>query len=113
MSGKLKKKMLFTPGPLNTSDITKKSTLIDLGSRDKDFIRINKSLFNNILKLGNVDKGYVCLPIQGSGTFGLEATFSTLLTNNSKVLILTNGIYGNRLITICKKNKKKLFSFKI
>ena len=106
MSEKLKKKLLFTPGPLNTSDLTKKSTLIDLGSRDKDFIRINKSLFNNILKLGNANKGYVCLPIQGSGTFGLEATFSTLLTNNSKVLILTNGIYGNRLITICKKIKK-------
>ena len=43
MSKKLKKKLLFTPGPLNTSDLTKKSTLIDLGSRDKDFIRINKS----------------------------------------------------------------------
>ena len=66
MAEKLKKKLLFTPGPLNTSNITKKSTLIDLGSRDKDFIRINKSLFDNILKLGNANKGYVCLPIQGS-----------------------------------------------
>ena len=112
MSEKLKKKLLFTPGPLNTSNITKKSTLIDLGSRDKDFIRINKSLFDNILKLGNANKGYVCLPIQGSGTFGLEATFSTLLTNKSKVLILTNGIYANRLITICKKIKKNYLVLK-
>ena len=60
MPKKLKKKLLFTPGPLNTSDLTKKSTLIDLGSRDKDFIRINKLLFKNILSLGNVNKGYIC-----------------------------------------------------
>ena len=112
MSKKFKKKLLFTPGPLNTSDITKKSTLIDLGSRDIDFIRINKLLFSNILKLSYANKGYVCLPIQGSGTFGLEATFSTLLTNKSKVLILTNGIYANRLITICKKIKKNYLVLK-
>ena len=112
MSKKLKKKLLFTPGPLNTSDLTKKSTLIDLGSRDKDFVRINKSLFKDILKLCNANKGYVCLTIQGSGTFGLEATFSTLLTNKSKVLILTNGIYANRIITICKKIKKNYIVLK-
>ena len=88
MSKKLKKKLLFTPGPLNTSGITKKATFIDLGSRDTDFIRINKSLFLNILKLGYATKGYICLPIQGSGTFSLEATFETLLSNKSKVLIV-------------------------
>ena len=49
MSKRFKKKLLFTPGPLNTSDLTKKTTFIDLGSRDIDFIRINKSLFSNIL----------------------------------------------------------------
>ena len=42
---KNKKKKLFTPGPLTTSDVTKKSMLVDLGSRDVDFLRINKLLF--------------------------------------------------------------------
>ena len=80
MSKKYKQKLLFTPGPLNTSDITKKSVLIDFGSRDKDFIRINKSLFLDILKLGYVNnKSHICIPIQGSGTFCLEATLATLL----------------------------------
>ena len=107
MSKKFKQKLLFTPGPLNTSDITKKSFHIDLGSRDKDFIRINKSLFLDILKLGYVNnKSHICIPIQGSGTFCLEATLATLLKKKSKVLILTNGLYGKRLITICKKIKK-------
>ena len=112
MSKKFKKKLLFTPGPLNTSNITKKSTLIDLGSRDIDFIRINKRLLSDILKMGNANKGYVCLPIQGSGTFCLEATFETLLNYKSKVLILSNGVYGNRLINICKKIGKKFIPLK-
>ena len=112
MSKKFKKKLLFTPGPLNTSDITKKNTLIDLGSRDDDFIRINKRLMSQLLKLGNASKGYVCLPIQGSGTFGLEATFSTLLNYKSKILILSNGVYGNRIINICKKIGKKFIPLK-
>ena len=112
MSEKLKKKLLFTPGPLNTSDLTKKSTIIDLGSRDKDFIRINKLLFKKILSLGNANKGYVCLPIQGSGTFGLEATFETLLSKKSKILILTNGTYGNRIVNICQKIGKNFIVLK-
>ena len=112
MLKKIKKKLLFTPGPLNTSELTKKSTLIDLGSRDKDFIKINESLFSYILRLGHAGKGYICLPIQGSGTFCLEATLSTLLSNKSKILILTNGAYGNRIINICKKIKKKYVALK-
>ena len=112
MLKKIKKKLLFTPGPLNTSELTKKSMLIDLGSRDKDFIEINESLFSNILKLGHVVKGYICLPIQGSGTFCLEATLSTLLSSKSRILILTNGTYGNRIINICKKIKKNFLALK-
>ena len=107
MSKKFKKKLLFTPGPLNTSDTTKQSVLSDWGSRDVDFIRINKTLMSNILRLGNANNKYVCLPIQGSGTFGLEATLSTLLNYKSKILILSNGVYGNRIIDICKRIGKK------
>ena len=112
MSKKLKKKLLFTPGPLNTSNITKKSTLYDFGSRDNEFIRINKLLFSNILKLAYAKNDYLCIPLQGSGTFCLEATFSTLLKKKSKVLILTNGAYGNRLVNICKKIKKNFLTLK-
>ena len=107
MVKQIKKKLLFTPGPLTTSDFTKKSMLIDLGSRDREFIRINKLLFFDILKLTHIKSGYVCLPIQGSGTFGLEATLSTLLNYKSKILILSNGVYGNRIIDICKRIGKK------
>ena len=109
----IKNKILFTPGPLNTSIKTKKKMLTDLGSRDIDFLKINKKLFKELLKIGNANN-YVCVPIQGSGTFGLESTFSTLLNDKSNTLILTNGVYGNRIIKILKKIKKrkKVLKFK-
>ena len=108
---KNKKKKLFTPGPLTTSDVTKKSMLVDLGSRDVDFLRINKLLFSEIIKIGHAS-GYACVPMQGSGTFSLESIFSSLINNKSKVLIVTNGTYGDRLIKICKKIKKKYLILK-
>ncbi len=108
-----KNKILFTPGPLNTSIKTKKKMLVDLGSRDIDFLKINKKLFKELLKISNANN-YACVPIQGSGTFGLESTFSTLLNDKSNTLVLTNGVYGDRIIKILKKIKKrkKILKFK-
>jgi len=111
MFHKFKKKTLFTPGPLSTSYKTKKSTLIDLGSRDVEFIKINKLLSAELLKIGKA-KDYLCIPLQGSGTFGLESILSTLLNKKSNILIISNGIYGDRLVKICRKIKKKFHLIK-
>jgi 2-aminoethylphosphonate-pyruvate transaminase len=42
------------------------------------------------------------VPIQGSGTFAVEATIATLLPRHGKLLVLINGAYGQRMAAICK-----------
>ena len=113
MIKKFKQKWLFTPGPLVTSRKTKDAMLVDLGSRESDFIKVNQLVCNNIIKIIGI-KDYVCVPIQGSGTFGIEAALSTVLSKKSKILILSNGAYGRRISNICKKISKKfvLLTFK-
>ena len=37
---------------------------------------------------------HVCVPVQGSGTFAVEATIGTLLPRDGKLLVLINGAYG-------------------
>lgn len=106
MINKFKQKWLFTPGPLTTSKKTKEAMLVDVGSRDNDFIKENQLVCNNIIRIIGV-KNYICVPIQGSGTFGIESALSSILTNKSKILILSNGEYGRRIIRICKKISKK------
>jgi 2-aminoethylphosphonate-pyruvate transaminase len=44
---------------------------------------------------------YVCVPMQGSGTFSVEAAIGTLVPASGKALILINGAYGKRMAKIC------------
>ena len=113
MSNKIKQKWLFTPGPLSTSKKTKEAMLVDLGSREKDFIKLNQLVCKNLIKIASA-KNYICVPMQGSGTFGIEAALLSVLKKNSKILIISNGEYGRRIANICKKISKKyyLLSFK-
>ncbi len=98
-----KDKLLFTPGPLLTSPTVKQAMLRDLGSRDVAFINVIKEVRSGVLKLAGVDpKQFTMVPVQGSGTFGVEATLSTAVPRNGSVLIVANGAYGQRMEKICK-----------
>ena len=88
---------LLTPGPLTTSLKTKQAMLHDWGSRDASFIETNCRVRNEILAIVDAEKTHVCVPMQGSGTFAVEATIATLLPRDGKALILVNGSYGQRM----------------
>lgn len=94
---------LLTPGPLTTSMSVKTSMLRDLGSRDDEFIAINRRMRQRLLQIAKAEDTYVCVPLQGSGTFAVEAMLGTFLGQGSKALILINGAYGERMARICVK----------
>ena len=103
--------ILFTPGPLSTTLEVKKEMLRDIGSRDLDFIKIIKNIRNKLVSLAchssNESKLYTSILIQGSGTYGVEATLNSLVPKdytNNKLLILSNGSYGDRLEQISNKS---------
>ena len=96
-----KDKILFTPGPLTTSQTVKQAMLRDLGSRDGKFIGIIKEIREKLVELGQGDpKQYTALLLQGSGTYGLEAIVSSTLPLDGKLLVIINGAYGKRLAKI-------------
>lgn len=106
----IQKKLLFTPGPLTTSDTVKKAMLTDVGSRDYEFVTAVKDISNELLRIGHVsiDTGYECVIIQGSGTFGVESVVSSALGEKDCLLVLANGAYGERIIKMAKIHKIKL-----
>jgi 2-aminoethylphosphonate-pyruvate transaminase len=62
-------KLLFTPGPLTTSETVKESMLRDLGSRDREFLSVVSHIRRHLLELGHVaDDSYEAVLMQGSGT---------------------------------------------
>lgn len=99
-----KDKLLFTPGPLTTSEAVKSAMLRDLGSRDHEFINTVKSVRADLLELGGVSKesGFESILMQGSGTFGIESVITSVVPENGQVLVIINGAYGERISKIVK-----------
>lgn len=92
---------LLTPGPLTTSVTVKQAMLHDYGSRDKTFIDINAQIRKRLVAIVEGADTHVCVPLQGSGTFVVEAMLGTFVPRNGKLLILINGAYGHRIAKIC------------
>ncbi len=91
---------LLTPGPLTTSDATRRAMMRDWGSRDADFIALTARVRKRLVALVNGGTDYVCLPVQGSGTFAIEAALGSLVPRSGGLLVAANGAYGRRLAEI-------------
>ncbi len=77
--------------------------LRDLGSRDYAFIALVKRIRAGVLSLAQApDEDYAAVPMQGSGTFAIEAVFSSAIPPDGKVLLIVNGAYGKRMAHICR-----------
>jgi 2-aminoethylphosphonate-pyruvate transaminase len=93
--------LLLTPGPLTTSKTVKDAMGHDWGSRDATFLRINKEVLERLPEIVNARGSHVTVPMQGSGTFAVEAMLTTFVPRTGKVLLLVNGAYGQRAKRIC------------
>lgn len=93
--------LLFTPGPLTTSPTVKAAMQRDLGSRDRRFLDVVAAVRAGLLRLAGVDEPeYAAVPVQGSGTYALEATLGSAVPESGRLLVLSNGAYGERLAAI-------------
>ena len=88
---------LLTPGPLTTAYKVKEAMLKDWGSWDSDFKELTKLLRTKLLSiLDPTNTTYDCVPIQGLGTYAVEAMLGTFVPRDGKLLVLANGAYGLR-----------------
>nr|WP_315417903.1 2-aminoethylphosphonate--pyruvate transaminase [uncultured Pseudomonas sp.] len=94
--------ILLTPGPLTTSNRTRQAMMVDWGSWDDRFNALTASVCSQLLAILHGTDSHHCVPLQGSGTFAVEAAIGTLVPRNGKVLVLINGAYGKRLAKICE-----------
>lgn len=97
---------LLTPGPLTTSMSVKQSMLHDWGSRDAGFIAINDRMRRRLVAMIGGEGIFATVPMQGSGTFAVEAMIGTFIGPKDKLLILINGAYGKRMEKICVVAKR-------
>jgi len=94
--------ILLTPGPLTTSLRTKQSMLHDWGSWDVDFNSITARVRAELVRIIHGEASHDCIPLQGSGTFAVEAAIGTLVPRDGHLLVPLNGAYCQRIARICR-----------
>ncbi|MEN7551022.1 2-aminoethylphosphonate--pyruvate transaminase [Rapidithrix thailandica] len=92
--------LLLTPGPLTTSDTVKQTMLKDWCTWDNDYKEIVQEIRQSLLQITGLDQTYTSVLMQGSGTFSVESVIGSVLPPDGKLLILTNGAYGDRIVKI-------------
>ena len=103
--------MLLTPGPLTTSLATKTAMLRDWGSWDSNFNAVTARVRERLTGILNAAETHVCVPLQGSGTFSVEAAVNTLVPRDGHVLVLINGAYGKRMARLTEMMGRRLTTF--
>jgi 2-aminoethylphosphonate-pyruvate transaminase len=89
-------RILLTPGPLTTTLRTKLAMLHDWGSWDADFNAVTAGVRSRLLDIVHGQDTHVVVPLQGSGTFSVEAAVATVVPKDGHVLVLDNGAYCKR-----------------
>jgi 2-aminoethylphosphonate-pyruvate transaminase len=103
--------ILLTPGPLTTSLATKAAMLRDWGSWDASFNAVTARVRARLTAIVNGEGTHVCVPMQGSGTFSVEAAVNTLVPRDGHLLVLINGAYGRRLARLTEMVGRRLTVF--
>ena len=89
-------RILLTPGPLTTTLRTKLAMLRDWGSWDAEFNAITARLRQHLLDIVHGAGTHVAVPLQGSGTFSVEAAVATVTPRDAHLLVPDNGAYCKR-----------------
>ncbi|MDK8643202.1 2-aminoethylphosphonate--pyruvate transaminase [Niallia taxi] len=94
---------LLTPGPLTTSKAVKEEMLFDRCTWDDEYKQITQKIRAQLVELAGAPKSdYTAVLMQGSGSFVVESVLHTALSEQDKLLIITNGAYGERIVKMAK-----------
>jgi len=96
--------ILLNPGPVNISERVRKAMLKpDLCHREIEFAALQSGIREKLLDVyGLSPDDWATILLTGSGTAAMEAMLSSLVPTDGKVLIIENGVYGERLTQIAE-----------
>lgn len=105
--------ILLTPGPLTTSSEVRSAMLKDWCTWDNEYNSLVQDMRKRVLNIAEAGDDYTMIPMQGSGTFSVEAVLTSVIGEDENILILSNGAYGDRMKTICNTAKISNSVYKI
>lgn len=95
--------LLLTPGPLSTSPGVRAALVRDWCTWDDEYNELTREIRSRLEGLADpVGRRFAAVPLQGSGTFAVEAMVGGALPRDGKLLVLSNGAYGDRAARIAR-----------
>jgi 2-aminoethylphosphonate-pyruvate transaminase len=94
--------LLLTPGPVSVSQTTRLAMMVDRPSGDVEF-QADLALARHYLAgLTGDAAAYTAIPLPGSATYANEGVIASFVPAGGRLLVHSNGIYGDRLVEICQ-----------
>ena len=94
--------VLLNPGPVNITDKVRQAmALPDLCHREKEFTDLMASIRSKLLQAFKIEEEFTSVLVSGSGTAALEMAVSSSLTPGRSMLVIENGVYGERIGKLC------------
>ncbi len=94
--------ILLNPGPANTTPSVRRALVIpDLCHREPEFFRVMRSCRERLTRLA-AGPGWTAVLFTGSGTAAVEATLASVVPAERAVLVVDNGVYGDRMRQMCR-----------
>ena len=95
--------ILLNPGPANTSREVKEALVTpDLCHREPEFFEVMRDCRERLVRLAGGGEGFAAILFSGSGTAAVEAAVSSAVPAEGGLLVVDNGVYGDRLLRIAR-----------
>jgi 2-aminoethylphosphonate-pyruvate transaminase len=96
--------ILLNPGPVVLSERVRQAlTAPDLCHREPEFYDLQDRIRASLLAVyGLSPENWAAVLLSGSGTAAVEAMVTSLVPQNGRLVVVENGVYGERLTTIAR-----------
>jgi 2-aminoethylphosphonate-pyruvate transaminase len=98
--------ILLNPGPVSLSPRVRHALqAVALCHREPEFTELQASVCEKLLGVYELDATrWAAIPIGGSGTLVVEAALATFVPVGGRLLVLENGVYGERMSEIARRH---------
>ncbi|MFX0115351.1 MAG: 2-aminoethylphosphonate aminotransferase [Candidatus Hodarchaeota archaeon] len=97
----MKKKILFTVGPVTVSENVRKALLCqDMVHREEEFYNLLTKVREKLVKIAGGNEEYTSVIFTGSGTASIEAVISSVY---GKIFTIINGGFGKKIDEMARR----------
>lgn len=90
--------LLLNPGPVNVSSGVRRALAgPDICHREEEFYTLLRAVRSKLTSVFNASHTHEAVVLAGSGTLAVEAMMASYAAAGGRVLVLSNGVYGERM----------------